>query len=270
MSDSATRKQDLVVSENISAATANTRFDPYKDTLTGTGDSDAALSNSVGTRRWTRIGLFSIAYGMWAVLGCLIGMVLLGGVADGKVAETVAVLLLVSASVSIAVLLFGQLACFFSAMKSNAFKSIGIALGMEALGFVLFYIREWILVEGSVADGLGFIQGMANLVALVAFLFYVRQVASNSGYPALVNQTEKVTKLVMFALISLECFNLVVVYFPQLFGPLTPTFGMIVGLAQVVAFCKFFEIVWKVAWVTVSEPKEKISADAGLADKQNL
>lgn len=149
------------------------------------------------------------------MLGAMIGMALSMLTDHGNTvvfAEVLSIFFIVVSGASVAMFMFGQLACLLNAVKAGEFKWISIALTMEALGFLLFYIRVQVSVGDSLVDGFGFIQGMTNLVAIIAFLLYVRQVATSAGQHAIVEEAEKVAKLVVFALIMFEGFNFVAVY----------------------------------------------------------
>jgi len=276
MPDYTPEQQGLVGSQGGGPANSSGCSNPYEVGLARFDKSQVSLSYNILAGRLTRIGLFSIAHGMWAVLGCLIGMVLSVSIDDGVaagIAEVVGMLLIVFWAASIAMLVFGQLACLFAAVQAGEFKWISIALAVEALSFLLFYIRVWILVDGSLAEGLGLIQGMANVVALVAFLLHVRQVASSTSQHALVEEANKVVQLVIFALVMLECFNFVAVYFKPLLGmssKLTAFFMLINLIVLVTAFCRYFKIIWGVASSIGRESNEQGRDDAESGEDQEL
>ena len=276
MPDDTPQQQDLAVSKGGGAANASGCSNPYEVVLARADKSQASLSDSILAGRSTRIGLFSIAYGMWVAVICLVGLVLSlfsDGGEEAMIADLLSILLIVLSGAFIAMLVFGQLACLFAAVKAGEFKWISIALAVEALSFLLFYIRVWILVDGSLAEGLGLIQGMANVVALVAFLLHVRQVASSTSQHALVEEANKVVQLVIFALVMLECFNFVAVYFKPLLGmssKLTAFFMLINLIVLVTAFCRYFKIIWGVASSIGRESNEQGRDDAESGEDQEL
>ncbi len=239
-------------------------------------ESQASLGDSILAARSTRIGLFSIAYGMWVAVIRLVGLVFSLSSDGGKeamIADLLSILLIVLSGAFIAMLVFGQLACLFDAVKAGESKWISIALAAEALSFLLFYIRVWILVDGSIAEGIGFIQGMANVVALVAFMLHVRQVASSTLQHALVEEASKVVQLVIFAHVMLECLNFVAVYFKYLLGmssKLTAFFTLINFIVLVTAFCRYIKIIWDVARSVAREPNEQGGTNADSGESQRL
>jgi len=116
MPDYTPQQQDLVASKGGGAAHPSGCSNPYEVVLARADESQASLSDSILAGRSTRIGLFSIAYGMWVAVICLVGQVLSlfsDGGKEAMIADIFSILLPVLSGAFIAMLVFGQLACLF-------------------------------------------------------------------------------------------------------------------------------------------------------------
>lgn len=111
MPDYTPQQQDLVASKGGEAANPSGCSNPYEVVLARADESQASLSDSILAGRSTRIGLFSIAYGMWVAVICLVGQVLSlfsDGGKEAMIADLLSILLIVLSGAFIAMLVFDE------------------------------------------------------------------------------------------------------------------------------------------------------------------